>query len=75
MTIEVTHAQIYDRLVEVESKVDCIDSNTKELVAAFHAMQGAFKVLGWIASIAKPILWIAGAFSLATLYWSQFMKK
>jgi len=56
----ITHKEIYDRLV---------------LVDAFQSLQGAFKVLSWIASAAKPILWIAGAFGAATLFWSQLGKK
>ena len=59
----VTHEQIYERLVAVEAKVDHIDKNTKDLVDGFQAVQGAFTVLGWIAKIAKPILWIAGAWA------------
>jgi hypothetical protein len=43
---EVTHKQIYDRLVLVEAKVDDIDKNTKGLVEAIKALDGAFKVLG-----------------------------
>ncbi len=42
---DVSHEQIYDRLVAVESKVDRIDANTKGLVEAIDAMQGAVKVL------------------------------
>lgn len=34
MTEEVTHKQIFDRLVAVEAKVDEIDKNTKGLVEA-----------------------------------------
>ena len=34
---EVTHKQIYDRLVAVEGKVNEIDQNTKGMVAAFDA--------------------------------------
>ena len=49
----VSHQQIYDRLLEVEQKVDTIDTNTKGLVEAIDAMQGAIKVLGWIASAAS----------------------
>jgi hypothetical protein len=30
------------------------------MVSAFHAAQGAFTVLDWVAKVAKPILWIAG---------------
>jgi hypothetical protein len=59
---EFSHRQIYERLVEVEKKVDNIDGNTAGLVKAFQAADGAFTVLNWLAQIAKPILWIvAGA--------------
>ena len=74
MTVEITHEKIYKRLVELESKVDDIDKNTKDLVDGFHAVQGAFTVLGWIAKIAKPVLWVAGAFAATTLMWSNFKK-
>ncbi len=53
MTEEVTHKQIYDRLLAVESKVDDIDKNTKGLVEAIKALDVAFKVLGWVASAAE----------------------
>ena len=49
---DVSHEQIYERLIAVEGKVDRIDNNTKGLVDAVDAMQGAVKVLGWIASAA-----------------------
>lgn len=71
---EVSHQQIYDRLVAVEGKVDDIDKNTKGLVEAFEAMQGAFKVLGWIASAAKPILWVGGLIVAAGAFWSSLKK-
>jgi hypothetical protein len=74
METEVTHAQIYERLVAVEGKVDSIDSNTKDLVEAVKAAKGAMKVLNWIASLAKPLLWISGALGAVTLFWSQFKK-
>jgi len=51
----VTHEQIYARLCAMESKVDTIESNTKDIIDAFKAAQGAVKVLNWIASLAKPI--------------------
>ena len=72
---EVTHAQIYERLLEVETKVDSIDKNTKGLVEAFDALQGAFKVLGWIASDAKPILWVGGLIRAAGAIWQTWLKK
>lgn len=72
---QVTHQQIYDRLVAVETKVDHIDANTKVLVYGFKALQGAFTVLEWLAKAAKPILWIAGGVSAVILFWDQLLKK
>ena len=72
---EITHKQIYDRLVAVETKVDAIDKNTKGLVEALDALQGAFKVLGWVASAAKPILWVAGLVMAAGAVWQTLIKK
>jgi hypothetical protein len=75
MTEEVTHAQIYERLLAVETKVDTIDKNTKGLVEAINALDGAFKVLGWMASAAKPILWIGGLIMAAGAIWQTWLKK
>ncbi len=75
MENEVTHKQIYDRLVEVESKVDSIDKNTKGLVEAINALDGAFKVLGWVASIAKPVLWVGALIMAAGAVWQTWIKK
>jgi hypothetical protein len=75
MQDEVTHAQIYDRLIAVETKVDSIDKNTKGLVEAINALDGAFKVLGWVASAAKPILWVAGLIMAAGAVWQTWIKK
>ena len=75
MENEVTHKQIYDRLIEVEAKVDTIDKNTKGLVDAINALDGAFKVLGWVASAAKPILWIGGLIMAAGAIWQTWLKK
>jgi len=72
---EVSHEQIYDRLIAVESKVDRIDNNTKGLVEAIDAAQGAIKVLGWIASAAKPILWVGGLIMAAGAVWQTLIKK
>lgn len=71
---EVTHAKIYERLVAVEAKVDHIDKNTKDLIDGFNAVQGAFTVLGWIAKIAKPILWIAAAWAATALFFASWRK-
>jgi len=75
MTQEVTHAQIYERLLEVETKVDTIDKNTKGLVDAINALDGAFKVLGWVASAAKPILWVGALIMAAGAVWQTWLKK
>jgi hypothetical protein len=72
---DISHEQIYERLVKVEEKVDRIDNNTKGLVEAVNAAQGAIKVLGWIASIAKPILWVGGLVMAAGAVWQTFIKK
>jgi hypothetical protein len=75
MQQEVTHAQIYERLLEVETKVDTIDKNTKGLVEAINALDGAFKVLGWVASAAKPILWVSALIMAAGAVWQTWLKK
>jgi hypothetical protein len=72
---EVTHEQIYERLLTVETKVDAIDKNTSGLVEAIDAMQGAVKVLGWIASAAKPILWVGALIMAAGAVWQTWIKK
>jgi len=75
MTQEVTHEQIYERLIAVESKVDSIDKNTSGLVEAIKALDGAFKVLGWVASAAKPILWVGALIMAAGAVWQTWLKK
>jgi hypothetical protein len=75
MTQEVTHEQIYERLIAVEAKVDSIDKNTSGLVEAIKALDGAFKVLGWIASAAKPILWVGALIMAAGAVWQTWIKK
>lgn len=61
MNEEVSHSQIYERLLAVEAKVDKLDQSTNEVVKAFNAAQGAFIVLEWFARAVKPII-IIGAF-------------
>jgi len=72
---DITHAQIYERLLEVETKVDTIDKNTSGLVEAIKAANGAVKVLNWIASIAQPVLWIGGLVIAAGAIWQTWIKK
>jgi hypothetical protein len=75
MDEKVTHEQIYERLLTVETKVDAIDKNTKGLVDAINALDGAFRVLGWVASAAKPILWVGGLIMAAGAVWQTLTKK
>lgn len=71
----ITHKEIYDRLVQVEQKVDNLDSKTEEVVKAFGAAKGAFLVLEFIGKLAKPILWIVGVGSAATVLWTEYWKR
>jgi hypothetical protein len=72
---DISHEQIYNRLLAVEAKVDEIDKNTKDLVSAIDAAKGAVKVLNWIASIAQPVLWIGGLILAAGAVWQTWIKK
>ena len=72
---DVSHEQIYERLLAVEAKVDEIDKNTKDLVEAIDAAKGAVKVLNWISSIAQPVLWIGGLVIAAGALWQTLIKK
>lgn len=72
MEHDVTHREIYDRLVAVESKVDRLTESTAEVVSAFGAAKGAFLVLDWIAKIAKPILWVAGLGAVIIAAYERF---
>ena len=71
---EVTHREIYDRLVAVEEKVDKLNAETTEVVKAFSAAQGAFTVLEWIARAAKPLLWIAGVVTALSFIIAEYRK-
>lgn len=72
---EVTHKQIYDRLVAVEKKVNEIDQNTKGMVAAFDAAKGAFVVLDFLGKIAKPILMLTAAAGTIAIFWQGMWRK
>lgn len=68
---EISHKEILDRLVAVERKVDEVHAETRTMVAAFQAVDGAFTVLGWIAKGAKPLLWIGGLITAIGLMYGQ----
>jgi hypothetical protein len=75
---EVSHKQIYDRLVAVESKVDNIEAQTAEVVMAFESAKGAFVALDWLGKFAGKILKVVGfvaALGAATVVvWERLTK-
>jgi len=75
---EVSHKDIYDRLVAVESKVDHIDKQTTEVVEAFASAKGAFIALDWLSRFAGKILKISAfvvAIGAATvIVWERLTK-
>lgn len=73
--VDVSHREIYDRLLAVEAKVDRIDKATADVVSAFSAAQGAFAVLEWLGKLAKPILWIGGLVTAAGIIWQNLKVK
>ena len=75
MTEDITHREIYDRLVAVEGKVDLLTENTKDVTAAFAAAQGAFKVLEMLGKLAKPLLWLGGLLAAVVTFWDSFRSR
>jgi len=75
MTEDITHREIYDRLVAVEIKVDALTERTKDVTAAFNAAQGAFKALETFSKLAKPLLWLGGLFVAAAAFWDHFKAR
>lgn len=73
--MDVSHREIYDRLIAVEQKVDKIDKATTDVVAAFGAAQGAFVVLEWFGKIAKPILWVGASITAIGVIWQNIRIK
>jgi hypothetical protein len=70
--LDISHREIYDRLVAVEAKVDRIEQNTKDVVSAFGAAQGAFAVLEWFGKVAKPILFVGACITAVGVAWHNF---
>ena len=75
MEHDVTHKEIYDRLICVEQKVDDLDNKTSKVVSAFEAANGAFVVLDFIGKLAKPFLWIIAVGSAVTVLWAEFWRR
>lgn len=71
---EVSHNEIYERLIKVEEKVDKVAKDTEGMVHAFTAASGAFTVLEWIAKLAKPILWTVGSIAAIVAVLQDYKK-
>ena len=57
-----TTQRIEDKLAENTASTKRIEGGTADLLEFLDAAKGAFKVLNWIARMARPIGWIALAF-------------
>ena len=68
MQEEITHREIYERLLKVETEIAHIKSNTEGMVEAFNAASGAFVALEWIARVAKPIIYIVGLIGISYMW-------
>lgn len=75
MEKEVSHAEIYARLILVEQKVDRIDQNTQGVVTAFQAASGAFLVLETLGKLARPIMYLSGLCLAVGIYWQTFKDQ
>lgn len=73
--LDISHREIYERLLAVEAKVDRIEQNTQDVVSAFGAAQGAFIVLEWFGKIAKPILFVGACITAVGVIWQNFRVK
>lgn len=72
---EISHREIYDRLLKVEEKVERIEKNTQSVVEAFNAAAGAFRVLEFLGKLAKPILWVGGIVTAISVGWEHLKMK
>ncbi len=71
-THEISHREIYERVVSLELKVDALKQDTSGLVVAFNAAAGAFQVLEWLAKLAKPLLFIGALVTAAGVAWQNW---
>jgi hypothetical protein len=71
MTKEISHIEIYERLIIVEQEVLHIRQEMADVIAAFHAAQGAFTALEWLAKVVKPILYLGSIFTAFVLWWNH----
>lgn len=70
--VDVSHREIYDRLLLVEQKVERIEKNTEAVVVAFNAAAGAFKVLEFLGKLAKPLLFVGALLTAVGVAWQNW---
>jgi hypothetical protein len=75
MNDDITHREIYERLVAVEGKVDTLTESTKDVVSAFQAARGAFVVLEMLSRLVKPLLWIGGVLVAIGVFWDELVRR
>lgn len=68
---DISHKEIYDRLLVVEQAVQSLTSNTTDMVTAFNAAKGAFTALEWIGKVIKPLILIGTFLAGIAAYWSH----
>jgi len=68
MQEDITHREIYERLLKVETEINHIREDTKDLVSAFNAASGAFTALEWLAKVAKPVIYIVTLIAAVSLW-------
>lgn len=68
---DISHKEIYDRLLVVEQAVATLTANTADMVTAFNAAKGAFTALEWIGKVIKPLIVIGTFLAGIAAYWSH----
>lgn len=63
-------SSIESALTENTEATKRIEANTADLLDFFAAAKGAFKVLGWIGKLAKPISYVAAAGAAVIGFWA-----
>lgn len=64
--------EILRLIAENTAMTQAVSAGTAELIDFFGAMKGAFKVMGWIGALAKPMGVVIGLFGGAVLAWTSF---
>lgn len=70
-TQDISHKEIYDRLLVVEQAVATLTTNTSDMLSAFNAAKGAFTALEWIGKVIKPLLVMGTFLAGIAAYWSH----